>query len=117
MPDLIAVCGIDCTKCEAYQASQINDTEALKNVALHWQETYHLPTLSVEYVTCDGCLSDTGRLSGHCYECDIRACGISRDVPNCAYCDDFESCTKLERFLQFAPELRQSLEEIRHNLM
>jgi hypothetical protein len=67
-------------------------------------------------VTCDGCLSTSGRLSGHCYECDIRACGVERGLPNCAHCADFEACEKLERFFQFAPELRPPLEEIRRNL-
>jgi len=113
MSDLIAMCGINCEKCEAYQASQANDVDALKQVALHWQEAYHLPALDVKFVTCDGCLSNTGRLSGHCYECDIRLCGIERGLPNCAHCTDFESCTKLENFFQFAPELRLALEAIR----
>jgi len=114
--ELIGMCGINCAGCEAYQASQVNDVQALKQVALHWQEAYHLPTLEVEYVTCDGCLSATGRWSGHCYECDIRACGIGRELPNCAFCEDFEACAKLEKFFQFAPELRPALEEIRRSL-
>jgi hypothetical protein len=115
MSELIAMCGINCAECEAYQASQTNDVAALKQVALHWQEAYHLPPLDVKSVTCDGCLPTT-RLSGHCYECDIRACGMQRGLPNCAHCDEFESCTKLEKFFQFAPELRPALEKIRSSL-
>jgi hypothetical protein len=116
MDKLIAVCGLNCAECEGYKASQINDTEALKKLALNWEEMYHMPTLDVKDVTCDGCLSTTGRLSRHCYECDIRLCGIARGLPNCAYCDDFEACDKLTRFWGFAPELKPVLEEIRRSL-
>jgi len=116
MSEIIAICGINCAECEAYQASQVNDVEMLKQVALHWEEAYHLPPLDVKYVTCDGCQSTTSRLSGHCYECDIRACGMQRGLPNCAHCDEFETCTKLEKFFQFAPELRPALEKIHRSL-
>lgn len=116
MDKLIAMCGINCSACEPYKASQINDVEELKKIALSWEEMYHMPPLVVKDVTCDGCLSTTGRLSKHCPECDIRSCGISRGLPNCAYCDEFEGCEKLAHFWQFAPELRPALEEIRRSL-
>jgi hypothetical protein len=116
MDKIIAMCGLDCAECEAYKASQSNDVEALKKVALSWEEMYHLPALAVKDVTCDGCLSTTGRLSGHCYECDLRLCGIEHGVANCAYCAEFEACDKLARFWEFAPQLKPVLEEIRRAL-
>jgi hypothetical protein len=116
MDKIIAVCGLNCAECEAYKISQTNDVDALKKVALSWEEMYHLPTLDVKDVTCDGCLSTTGRLSKHCYECDIRLCGVGRGLQNCAYCDEFEACDKLTRFWELAPEVRPVLEEIRRAL-
>jgi hypothetical protein len=113
---IIAVCGSDCAKCEAYLATQANDQDWKKRVAAGWQTEYHIPEVSVIDVTCDGCLATSGRLSKHCYECDIRLCGIARGLPNCAHCPDYETCEKLDRFAQFVPTVRSTLAGIRRGL-
>jgi hypothetical protein len=116
MERIIAVCGLDCAECEAYLATQANDEEWKKRVAAGWETAYHIPEVSLIDVTCDSCLATSGRLSKHCYECDIRLCGITRGLPNCAHCPDFETCEKLDRFSQFVPNVRTTLAEIRQNL-
>jgi hypothetical protein len=116
MERIIAVCGLDCAVCEAYLATQANDEGWKKRVAADWQATYHIPEVSLVDVTCDSCLATSGRLSKHCYECDIRLCGIARGLPNCAYCPDFTACDKLNRFFEFVPAVRSTLTEIRRSL-
>jgi hypothetical protein len=108
-----AVCGLICTDCPAYVATQADDRAALEQVAAEWRQAYNAPNITVESVICDGCL-DGGRKCGHCAECDIRACGMAHGVANCAYCSDY-SCEKLDRFFGFAPQARDTLDEIRRS--
>lgn len=115
MDKIIAYCGLTCTECDAYLATQANDQAALERVAARWREEYNAPNVTVEYVICDGCLAGDGRLGGHCLECEIRACGVARGVANCAHCDDY-GCAKLEGFLGFVPTARATLEAIRQGI-
>lgn len=113
MERMIAVCGLDCAKCEAYLATQANDEAAKERVAAKWRKEYDAPHIDVAYVTCDGCLAFDGRLGGHCIECEIRACGVERGLPNCAHCPEYDSCKKLAGFFEFVPQVRATLDEIR----
>ncbi|MDY7079353.1 MAG: DUF3795 domain-containing protein [Chloroflexota bacterium] len=112
---MIAYCGLVCTDCPAYVATQADDRAALEQVAAQWREEYNAPNMTVEYVICDGCLTTDGRRCGHCAECEIRACGIERGVVNCAHCDEY-SCEKLEGFFGFAPDARAVLDGIRGSM-
>ena len=51
---MIAYCGIDCSECESYNATQSGDKEALKRVAKKLTENYCVE-VKPEYVICDGC--------------------------------------------------------------
>jgi hypothetical protein len=114
MNRIIAVCGLICTDCPAYVATQADDRAALERVAAEWRQAYNAPNITVESVICDGCL-DGGRKCGHCAECDIRACGVARGVANCAHCPDY-GCEKLQRFFGFVPQVQVTLDEIRRSL-
>jgi len=112
MTQMIAYCGLVCTDCPAYIATQADDRQALERVAAQWREEFNAPTITVESVICDGCLATTGRFCSHCFECKIRACGIERGVANCAHCADY-ACEELEGFFGFVPDARALLNEIR----
>lgn len=114
MEKMIAFCGLVCTECPAYIATQKNDQEALKQVAAQWSKEFNA-TIAPEDCICDGCLTFEGRLSSYCHECKIRACGIEKKVRNCAHCNDYP-CQELKKFFDFAPEAKASLEKIRQNL-
>jgi hypothetical protein len=116
MERLIAVCGLDCAKCEAYLATQAKDEAAKERVAAKWREDYNAPNIDAAYVTCDSCLALDGHLGGHCYECEIRACGVGRGLANCAHCVDYGTCEKLAGFIEFVPQVRATLDEIRKAL-
>jgi len=115
MDRIVAYCGLVCTDCPAYVATQADDRAALERVAAQWREEFNAPDITVESVICDGCLGSDGRHCSHCAECDIRACGMARGVVNCAYCPDY-ACEKVERFFGFVPEARAVLGEIRAHL-
>ena len=116
MDKIIAYCGLVCTDCPAYIATQADDRAALERVAAQWREEFNAPNISVESVICDGCLTDEGRKCGHCFECEVRACGVEQGVANCAHCDKY-ACDKLETFFGFAPDARVTLDGIRARLV
>ncbi len=114
MEKIIAYCGLVCSDCPAYIATQANDSAALEAVAAQWREAYNAPDITVAAVCCDGCLSGPNKCS-HCAECEIRACGIARGVLNCAHCADY-ACDKLQRYFSFAPQMQTMLDQIRQTL-
>jgi hypothetical protein len=111
MEKIIATCGLVCSDCPAYVATQADDQKALEKIAEQWRTEYNAPNITVESVICDGCL-DGGRKCAHCAECEIRACGLGRKVANCAACADY-ACAKLEAFFKMAPHARKSLDDLR----
>ena len=112
---IIAYCGIVCSDCSAYVATQSGDRSELERVAAQWKIEYNQAQVTVEDVTCDGCIGNSERKGSHCADCDIRSCGVARGVANCAHCPDF-ACERLERFFGIAPDVRVVLDQIRASL-
>jgi len=114
MDRMIAFCGLVCTECGAFIATQENDDAKRREVAEAWSKAF-----GGEYrpgdINCDGCLTEDGRLWSYCHVCEIRKCGIEKGVENCAHCIDY-SCERLSRFLENVPEARKTLEGIRQQL-
>ena len=111
---MIAVCGITCTECPAYVATQGGDEEALARVTAEWSEAYG-GDLSADDCRCNGCLATEGPWMSHCSECKMRACGTENMVENCAHCAEY-ACEKLTEFFGFAPEAKATLDTIRSEL-
>jgi hypothetical protein len=111
---IVAYCGLVCTDCEAYLATQAEDQQALEKVAAQWREEYNAPSITVDDVLCDGCLTG-GRKCSHCAECGIRACGLEHGVANCAHCREYP-CEQLEGFFEMVPPARTVLDEIKQGL-
>ena len=113
MERMVAYCGLVCTDCEVYIATQSNDPAQLEAVAEHIRKDYNSPNVTVADVICDGCLGDSGRKGSYCPMCPIRLCAVERGVVNCAYCADYSSCGKFNDFLASTPKARAALEGIR----
>jgi hypothetical protein len=111
---MVAYCGLVCTDCDAYIATQKNDLEALGRLAEKANKDYGL-SLAADDSRCDGCLATTGVQIGYCRQCEIRACGVAKKVPNCAHCDDY-ACEKLESFFKMATKAQPVLDAIRAKL-
>ena len=113
MDRIVAYCGLVCSDCPAYVATQSNDRAALERVAAEWREEYDSPDLTADSILCDGCLgTNGGRRIGYCDTCQIRACALERGVANCAHCADY-ACTELEGFFAHATSARTVLDGIR----
>jgi hypothetical protein len=116
MNSMIAFCGLNCGECEAYLATKANDQAAKDRIAAKWQKEFNAPGMTADSVTCDGCTVLDGHPGSYCRVCEIRACGIDRKLPNCAHCDDYDTCEKLAGFLSSVPAARTTLGTIRRAL-
>ena len=113
MDRMVAFCGLICTECPAFLATQKDDDEERKKVAEMWTKEYGAD-IKAEDVNCDGCLITDGRHINYCSICEIRKCGLGKGVQNCAYCPDY-ACEKLEKFFDMASKAKDTLEEIRQS--
>ena len=113
MEKMIAYCGLDCTQCPTFTATRENDDAARETVAKQWSKMFQM-NLTAKDINCDGCKSGTGRLFGHCLNCEIKKCAAAKELDNCASCEEY-ACENLEAFFAFAPHARKSLEKIRAN--
>ena len=120
MDKLIAICGINCGECEAYIATKNNDMEKRKEVAKEWSKLYNTE-LPPESINCVGCRVD-GKHIGFCEDmCQVRKCGLSKNVVNCAMCNEYPDCNTLYEFLKSVPEegastIKSNLEKIKSGL-
>ena len=113
MDEMIAYCGIVCTECPAFDATQRNDDAKRKETAEAWSKQFNMP-IKPEDINCDGCKSEGERRIGYCNICYIRKCAQGKQLDNCAYCDEY-ACEKLTNFIAMVPFAKTTLEEIRKN--
>ncbi|MHA2431115.1 MAG: DUF3795 domain-containing protein [Promethearchaeota archaeon] len=73
MSKIIAYCGLDCTDCPAYIATQTNNINKLEEIAKKWSNEEM--QFKANDILCDGCHSDD-RIFKWCKECDIKSCGM-----------------------------------------
>lgn len=109
---IIAKCGLVCSECPAYIATQKNDDVLRAETAKKWSEMFKFDIKAADII-CDGCPSDTGRLFNYCATCEIRKCASEKKVATCADCPEY-SCQKLDDFLVQVPEARKMLEGLRN---
>ena len=112
--ELIGICGLICSDCGAFIATQADDENLRQETAENWSMMYNADIKAAE-INCDGCISSGNTHFSFCSKCEIRACGIERGVVNCAHCDQY-ACEKLEGFFGHASEARAVLDEIRRGL-
>jgi len=110
MSDMIAFCGLRCTKCPAFLATKNNDDELRAKTASMYAEKFGF-NLKPDEINCDGCHSEGERLISYCRTCDIRQCGREKGIENCTQCDE-QPCEKLIRFHGFSPEAKASFEAL-----
>jgi hypothetical protein len=116
MKKIIAYCGLVCSDCPAYLATQADDRQELERVAAFWRVQFSAPQITADSIVCDGCLPNAkGRLSGYCSICKIRACAEKRELKNCAYCPDY-GCETLRVFLEPNPHAKALLDSIRKDM-
>ena len=110
MDRIISFCGLVCSECPAYIATQKDDDAERKAVADKWSKEFNAD-ISFEDINCDGCISDE-RVFQHCNVCEIRLCGKEKGILNCAFCDTY-ACEKLSKFFEMVPDAKGVLDGIR----
>ncbi len=112
---MIAYCGLKCSECSAYLATQNDSDEEREKVAKMWGKLFKTE-FKKEDVSCDGC-HENSQLSVHCKVCPVRLCGKEKEVETCAHCDDY-MCETLDGLLNMigVTPARQNLEKIRETL-
>ena len=108
MRRMIAFCGLNCEKCDAYIATKNNDQALREKTAKLWAELNHAPILP-EHINCEGCRVD-GMKTVYCESlCAIRQCALKKGMTICGECPEMEKCSKLEMVLAHNPEARKNL--------
>lgn len=82
--------------------------------AKEWSELYKAD-IKPEDIACTACTPEDGVKFRHCFECKVRSCCKTRDLENCAYCDDY-ACDLVSGILDAVPEAKETLDEIRKSL-
>ncbi len=112
---IVGVCGIICSDCRAFIATQKDDRELRKEVAKSWSTEEEKVT--PEDINCEGCFASGESLMKHAGTCAVRNCGYERKVENCAHCDEFPCVTLTGLWKSMGTtEERATLEEIRKGL-
>jgi len=89
----IAVCGLNCAKCDIYSASHGN--EKLRDEIIEWFKKERNETIKPEQVRCEGC---TSTLDAHwSSDCKMMLCARKRGLQYCFQCEDFP-CANVNEF-------------------
>jgi hypothetical protein len=108
--EYITYCGLICSECSAYIATQKNDDKLRQATAERWAKQYHIPVMKASDVNCTGCESKGVRM-GHCAVCQIRTCAVKKGLKNCGYCLAYP-CAQLEFVIKHYPVARERLDAI-----
>ena len=108
MNKLIAYCGLDCDKCDAYIATKNDDRELREKTAKLWAELNHAPILP-EHINCQGCRVE-GVKTVFCESmCGVRQCALKKGVATCAGCSNLEKCSTVGAILANNPSALKNL--------
>ena len=108
MKQLIAICGLDCSKCDAYVATKNNDQALREKTAKYWSELNHV-TILPEHINCEGCRMD-GVKTVYCSSmCEISKCAVAKGYTTCGDCSEKDSCPKVGAIWQHNPQAKENL--------
>ena len=109
---MIAFCGLDCEKCDAFIATKNNDQALREKTAKLWSELNNVPILP-EHINCEGCRVD-GVKTFYCSTlCEIRKCALNKGMETCGDCQEMATCPKVGAVLQNSIEARDNLQNMK----
>ena len=108
MKDMIAYCGLNCEKCDAYLATIHDDQVLREKTAKLWAELNQAPILP-EHINCQGCRVE-GVKTVFCDSlCEIRQCALKKGVATCGDCPELENCQIGGAVISNNPEALENL--------
>lgn len=106
--DMIAYCGLDCEKCDAYIATVRDDQALREKTAKLWAELNNVPILP-EHIDCESCRTN-GRKTVYCESfCGIRRCALQKGAATCGDCAEMEMCPTVGALLSNNPDVLRNL--------
>lgn len=110
--EMIAYCGLDCYKCEAYLATINNDDSLREIVAEKWSKLNGI-TITKEMINCLGCIGK-GLKTPYCEAlCNIKNCCISKSYEHCGKCANLDTCKTIGEFFKYNDEPKKKLESLK----
>lgn len=110
MKDMIAYCGLDCEKCDAYLATINDDQKPREKTAKLWTQLNNAPILP-EHINCEGCWVD-GIKTVYCDKFrGIRQCALKKGVATCGSCPELETCQTVGMIISNNPSALKNLRE------
>lgn len=108
MRKMIAYCGLDCEKCDAYIATLNNDQALREKTAELWSRLNNTSILP-EHINCQGCRTD-GIKTVFCDSiCSIRQCALKKGVTTCGDCPEVEKCPTVGTIISNIPDALKNL--------
>lgn len=92
---MIAYCGLDCSKCDIFVATENNDRDKIVSTLNQWKSEIGLDYKESDLNGCKGCKSDM--ILSYCSNCDIEKCAISKEISTCSECPDYK-CDRIKKF-------------------
>jgi hypothetical protein len=105
---MIAYCGLDCEKCDAYIATINNDDALREKTAKLWAEMNNAP-ITAEMIHCMGCRIDGVKTPFCDSMCEIRQCALKKDFDTCGDCSEMTTCKIVGEILNSSKESRENL--------
>lgn len=109
----IGFCGINCSECRVYMATIENNLEEKRAIAYEWS-TEEFP-LTEDSIKCYGCCDCENRVISFAADCDIRVCGIKKEVKNCGHCEKY-SCELLKKPHEKNIDAKELLDDVHARL-
>ena len=111
MGKMIAYCGLDCSKCDAYLATINNDQALREKTAKLWSELNHIQILPKD-INCQGCRMD-GVKTKFCQSlCAIRQCAMKKDIQTCGDCSNIKKCQTIKAIIANNPQALKNLKKL-----
>ena len=108
MKKMIAYCGLNCEKCDAYIATINNNQILREQTAKKWSKLNNINILPEE-INCHGCRAD-GLKTVFCENiCSIRKCGFKKGFDTCGDCADLNKCQIIKKIIDNNPDALKNL--------
>lgn len=110
MDKMIAYCGLNCEKCDAFLATKNCDQALREKTAKKWSELNSV-TIPPEQINCEGCRQNGAKTVFCDSLCPIRQCALCKGMETCGDCIEISSCKKVAMVISNNAEAAKNLKK------